>query len=131
VVNNYPKILKCVGIWQKKSFKKKRPMFSINQGNKHQPILISFITKLVYLNIDKGYNISVYVKKNVMANEIVGFVSLKYFPSPFALEGLSCSKSSSIMFASMLAHSLAHSIHYVYFCHYSTLAFLFFWGIHA
>jgi hypothetical protein len=38
-------------------------MFSINQTNKQQPILISLeLTQVVYLNKDKGYNISVLIE---------------------------------------------------------------------
>jgi len=73
----------------------------------------------------------VYVKKNVMANEIVGFGSLKYFPSPFTLKGLLCSKSSSIMFTSMLVHSLAYSIYHVLFSSLFCFGFPFLFGIHA
>jgi hypothetical protein len=71
------------------------------------------------------------VKKNVMANEIVGFGGLKYFPSPFKLEGLLCSKSCSFMFAFVLAHSFACSTLHVSFLSLFCFGFLFFFGICA
>ncbi len=72
-----------------------------------------------------------YVKKNVMANEIVRFGGLKYFPSPFTLEGLLCSKFSFAMFAFMLVHLLACSIYHVLFSSLFCFNFPFFFGICA
>jgi hypothetical protein len=67
------------------------------------------------------------VKKNVMANEITRIGGLKYFPSPFTLEGLLCSKSYYVMFAFMLAHSTCHVFILSLFC----FGFPFFFGIHV